>query len=458
MKKAAIVFAIFTYLALSGAYAERCAFSQTPRQMKNDSPNELRNIFLTWLGAMKDSIKADYYDPKYRGIELDERFDVARNRIESLRYDWQMFQVLAELLMEFDDSHTSLIMPPRKDHFDYGFYMQIVGVRCLVTSVTKDSDAEKAGLEVGDQIIRVGAVEPDRDSLWKLFYVMHSLAPTETLGLIVRKESGSERELEIKAKRTSLKEHLAERKKRKDKEKSEPVKCVEINKEVIACKLYTFEAEKRDIDRMMKSVAGHSKLILDLRGNGGGSVAIEEYLTGYFFDRDLKMLDLILRKKTEARVAKSQKEKVFNGELIVLVDSRSASASEVFARVVQLEKRGKVAGDRTHGSVMTSAVIPLVRAEVRFGYRTKVFPLFMSLSIGDVVMTDGGRLEKKGVVPDIPLIPKGSAFRRKLDPVLAAAVKILGYELSPEDAGKMLFIKETTDDSGMIDISQAEDR
>jgi C-terminal processing protease CtpA/Prc len=33
---------------------------------------------------------------------------------------------------------------------------------------------------------------------------------------------------------------------------------------------------------MMKEVGVHKKFILDLRGNGGGYVKIEEYLTGYF--------------------------------------------------------------------------------------------------------------------------------------------------------------------------------
>ncbi len=39
---------------------------------------------------------------------------------------------------------------------------------------------------------------------------------------------------------------------------------------------------------MMKEVGVHKKFILDLRGNGGGYVKIEEYLTGHFFDRDVK--------------------------------------------------------------------------------------------------------------------------------------------------------------------------
>lgn len=60
------------------------------------------------------------------------------------------------------------------------------------------------------------------------------------------------------------------------------------------------------------------------------------------------------REKKDPLVGKTQGKKAYQGKLAVMVDSERASAGELFARVVQLEKRGTIIGDRTAGAVMQS--------------------------------------------------------------------------------------------------------
>lgn len=279
---------------------------------------ETRAIFNGWLEEMENALKEDYYDPNYKGIDLKRRFAAARERIKVLDYDWQMYRVLVQILMDFDDSHTYVVLPPREERFDYGFSMQMIGNDCLVTVVKPGGGAETADLAVGDQVLKVGKLEPSRGDLWKLFYIIYRLDPIDTVELTVRKGDGTEKVLKVKGKVLSSKEDREERKRQRQNEETEPVKCTELNKDIVACKLRTFNTEKSEIDRMMKRVAGHQRLILDLRGNGGGSVEIEEYLTGYFFGQDVKIADMKRRKKIENRIAKSKGSNAFKGECLVL--------------------------------------------------------------------------------------------------------------------------------------------
>ena len=403
-----------------------------------------REMGLAMLKEMKKILEEHYYDPKYRGIDLKARFKAAETRVKTLNYNWQIYRVLAQVLLDFNDSHTALILPRRTDHFEYGFTTQMIGDKCIVVSVKKDSDAEKKGLRVGDQVLSIGRFVPTRDHLWKIMYLIYKLDPAKTVDLKIKNLAGVESEMTVAAKTMTEKEFEEAQKKRKDAEKEKPFKCQEISAEVIACKLYTFVVQTNQIDKMMKEVGQHSKLILDLRGNGGGRVVAEKHLASYLFDRDVKMAEEITRKKTEIRMVQGKKDKSFKGELIVLVDSNSASASEFLARVVQLEKRGKIVGDVTKGALMTSITMglfgPFTLADI------KITPYAMSVTIGDIIMSDGNRIEGVGVIPDVAIGPSGLALLNKADPVLARAATMLGAKLTAEQAGKFYFMAKKEED------------
>jgi len=77
----------------------------------------------------------------------------------------------------------------------------------------------------------------------------------------------------------------------------------------------------------------------------------------------------------------------------VLIDSKSASAAEIFARLVQLEKRGIVIGDQSAGAVMEAR---------SFSHKVgtdSVIPYGTSMTDADVIMSDGKSIERVGVIP-----------------------------------------------------------
>ncbi len=67
----------------------------------------------------------------------------------------------------------------------------------------------------------------------------------------------------------------------------------------------------------------------------------------------------------------------------------------------------------------------------------------MSVTIGDVMMKDGSRLEHVGSSRQSSSSGGlGLALKQKMDPILAVAAEKMGVPLSPENAGKFNFIRE----------------
>lgn len=408
----------------------------------NPSLNRSRGIRM--LKEIKDVLETHYYDKNFKGIDLDARFKEATEKIKTLESNAHIFRAIATVLLEFNDSHTRFFPPGRANRVEYGFTMQMVGTNGFLTDIKKGSDAEKQGLKVGDRIVKIGQYPITRESLWVLNYFIYQLEPMYVLPVTVVDLEGKEKSFNIVASVKAFADRKKEAEARRKERSENPYKCAKISPALTACKLRSFVVEKKFIDQMMKEAVAGSKLILDLRGNRGGYVKMEEYLTAHFFDREVKIADMVTRKKTRTSIAKPVKDRQFKGELIVLIDSDSASASEVFARLIQIEKRGTIVGDVSAGAVMTSYNMGLAVDRGVPGYQT-ITPFGMNVTVADLIMSDGNRLEHVGVMPDHPIGPTGYALAKKFDPVLSAAAKMLGETLSAEDAGKLDFLFKRTE-------------
>jgi len=148
------------------------------------------------------------------------------------------------------------------------------------------------------------------------------------------------------------------------------------------------------------------------------------------FDHEVKIADRVGRDTHSPMMAKGPHHS-FEGKLIVLVDSASASAAELFARTVQIEKRGTVLGDVSSGRVMEAK-----HYSYSSGAGKAVF-YGASITEADLVMTDGKSLEHVGVMPDEVVLPTAVDLANGNDPVLARAAEILGVTVSPEVAGRL---------------------
>lgn len=393
------------------------------------------------LKTIKNDIKRYYYDPNFHEIDLDERFKTAEERIKKAKTIGEMSAIIAQVLVDFNDSHLFFIPPGKASRTEYGWEMQMIGDKPFIVQVKEGSDAAAKGLQPGDEVYALDGFEPTRDNLWKMNYFYKVLRPRTAVKMEIIKPDGKRVELEIKSKTTEGKKitHLENlmdwnsyaRESEDNYIKSRKQFFFDGIENLLIWKMPQFAVAPNEVDEIMGKVRKHQALILDLRGNGGGRVDMLSRLIGNLFPEDVKIGEMKKRKESTVEIAKTKGKDFYKGKIVVLIDSNSGSASEVFARVMQLEKRAIVIGDRSAGAVMTSIQYP---HEVGVDI---VAPYAVSVTIADLIMKDGNSLEKTGVVPDEKIIPAAKDLADRRDPVLARAAELLGFKLSAEDAGKI---------------------
>jgi carboxyl-terminal processing protease len=308
---------------------------------------------------------------------------------------------------------------------------------CFVTVVRPGSDAEKKGLKPGDQVLTVNGYSAIREDMWKIKYVFDILRPQPGLRLVVRSPEGTTRQIDALASMRAterikdLLDYQTFAEERAEHKRIHHARFVEYGKDAIIWKLPDFMFDSDEAKKMLDQIRAHDALVLDLRGNPGGSMEFLAHFLGGTFDREVKIADRVRRNGVKPELAKSRGDKTFSGKLIVLVDSESASASEVFARVVQLEKRGVVVGDLSSGSVMESVLYPNSIGRMAITFYSS------SITEADLIMGDGKSLERVGVMPDTRILPKPSDLAAGRDPALAYAAGLVGLKLTPEEAGKL---------------------
>lgn len=391
---------------------------------------------------MLDKIEADieehYYDPQMHGLDLRARFESARQQIATAQSQNEALLDVAGAVASLNDSHTRFLPPAAPYGVEYGWRIQAVGdASCYVTEVRSDSDAAAKGLRPGDQIISLNGVTLTRQNLNYVEYG-YRVFPQSGLHLVVHSTDGTQKTLVAMAKvipgqqiirhsdvMTWLRVHGNDAARDRSRYHSDG--------DVLFWKLPDFVVQPADLDRPLDKTRSFKSVVLDLRGNPGGNLAALTKLVGGFFNHDVRIGDRKTRKNSEPQIAKTRGGKAFGGKLIVLIDSRSSSAAEIFARVVQLEKRGVVLGDRSVGAVMEAQLFPHAVSLSP----TTVSTYGVEITEAALLMSDGGTLEIVGVRPDERVLPTPADIAEGRDPVLARAAELVGIKMTAQEAGKV---------------------
>lgn len=410
-------------------------------QLYSKSDRELADAMLQ---NVADDVRKHYYDPKFHGVDWDARVQQAKAKIQVATSLNVAMSESANLLASLNDSHTYFFPPPLSHVHDYGFQIEMIGPHCYVVRVRHGSDAEKKGLKPGDEIQAINENPISRQNFAKLIYVLNVLRPQTSLRLALADDAGHPRQMEVTTsfKLSPVNEYFMQqgsnfiRRDAQDEQRLLRARYFEKGKDLLVVKIPAFAFSQSEVENIIAKMRSHQSVIVDLRGNTGGYALTLEYLLGGVFENDLKIYDRVERESTKPISAKGRHQNAFTGRLVVLVDSESASASEAFARVIQLEKRGMVVGDRSSGRVM-EAKHYRHQIDVR-----SAFSYGVSITEADMVMTDGASLEHLGVGPDAVVLPTPADVAKNRDPVLTKAAELLGMQISAEEAGKILPYEE----------------
>jgi len=397
-----------------------------------------RDEVQTMLRNIADEVKRHYYDPQLHGIDFDAKVREAREKIDQADSLNRGLSQVAAMLDNLHDSHTFFLPPPRPYVHDYGFRMQMIGDHCFVVRVRPGSNAETKGLKPGDEVLGVNSYAPAREDFWKMEYVYNVLRPQPGLNLNLRTATGGQRQVLVNAKIRELpavRDLTGDRifdliRDMESEEQGLRVRYAEKGHDLLIIKLPQFLLPPSEVDSLLGKMRNYNAVVFDLRGNPGGSEDTLRSLLGGLFENKVKIGERVGRSSTKV-VETEARYHPFAGKLAVLLDSKSASASELFARVVQIEKRGLIVGDHSSGGVMEAK-----RYSFKLGMSRVVF-YGASITEADFRMADGQSLEHTGVVPDTVILPTASDLASGRDPVLAKAAEMMNVKMSSEEAGTL---------------------
>lgn len=323
----------------------------------------------------------------------------------------RIYGAIKGLAASYGDPYTVFFDPEENKSFNetisgefsgVGMEVDIKDSILTVISPLKGSPSEKAGMQSGDQILKIDDKVTSGLSVDEAVKLIRGEKGTTVKLTVVRKGLTSPKEISIV--RDTIEAPVIDTKKRDD--------------GVFVISLYSFSANSPKLFRnALKEFAdsGSSKLIIDLRGNPGGYLDAAIDMASWFLPSGDVVVSEDFGKNGDTIVHRSKGYDVFTNQLklVILVDGGSASASEILAGALKDNDKATLVGDTTYGKGSVQEVVNVTD------------DTSLKVTIAKWLTPKGVSISEKGIEPDIKVPFTEDDAKNKKDPQMDKAVEFL---------------------------------
>ena len=350
------------------------------------------------------------------GKTLDRMFTTRKNKMNND----QLFSIFVNAMTSVMDPHSDYLPPIDLRTFNEGIQGTFYGIgaqlreddgRVKIGPLTTGAPAQKSGeISEGDEVLKVAqgvgdAVDVTGFDVQDVVKLIRGEKGT-VVKLTLRKLDRSVKEVTLIREKISLddtfaKSFILENNGRK-------YGYIYLPEFYISVEDRNGPRASRDVERELEkfkqdSVSG---VIIDLRGNGGGSLYEVVQMAGLFIKSG--PICQVKTRGQEPRIMYDTDDRIqYDGPLVVMVDQTSASASEIFAAAIQDYNRGIVIGSRsTYGKGTVQRNIPVnpQSDNILFGNNKNEEDLgSVKLTLQKFYRINGQATQRKGVEPDVVL-------------------------------------------------------
>ncbi len=350
-----------------------------------------------------------------------EAWDIVHNQYVDQPVDDTalMRGAISGMLDSLGDQHTSYMDPDQYlqanipidgEYEGIGAWVDTEAEYLTIISPMPDSPAEKAGLEPGDQVIKIDG--EDMTGIDGSLVIRKVLGPAGSSVVLTIQREGEPAPFDVTIVRAKI-----------------SVPSVEsrlLDDQLGYIQIYTFAAEtKSELRDQLQDLLDQNAqgLIVDLRNNGGGYLKTAVDVASEFISDGVILYE---------DYGPDQEMDVYEAErgglatdipLVLLVNEGSASASEIVAGAIQDHQRGPLVGATTFGKGSVQNWIPLSNNQGA-----------VRVTIARWLTPDKRQIHEIGLEPDYPVEYTEEDFQQERDPQLDKAIEVL-QDLIKENKG-----------------------